>query len=449
MSATYVSDFTEGRVAPQLVRFATPLFLASLLQVVYNMIDMIVVGQVMGKPGLSAVSVGGDVCNLFTFIAMGFASAGQVIISKYLGSGEREKISDFIGTMTSFLAISAVLFSIFGFVFRESLLFIMNTPDEAYLEALNYSSICILGLIFVFGYNTTSAVLRGMGDSTRPFIFIAIASVVNIILDIVFVVIFGMGAGGAALATVISQAVSFIASTVFIMKSKEKYGFDFSLSSFKIRKCYFSPMIKLGIPMAIKNASIMFSKLFVNSYVNGYGVAVSAFAGVANKINSISNLISNSLNAAGSSMVGQNIGARKYDRVLRVLGTIAVITLTIAVLFSVSMLLFPRQIYGLFTDDTEVLDIGNTYLPIAVLIFFGSALRAIANALINGSGHSKINFVTAILDGIVLRIGYSLLFGLYLGMEAQGFWLGDALAGFTPFLVGLAFYFTGKWKHSE
>ena len=131
MSATYVSDFTEGRVAPQLVRFATPLFLASLLQVVYNMIDMIVVGQVMGKPGLSAVSVGGDVCNLFTFIAMGFASAGQVIISKYLGSGEREKISDFIGTMTSFLAISAVLFSIFGFVFRESLIFIFNTPHDA------------------------------------------------------------------------------------------------------------------------------------------------------------------------------------------------------------------------------------------------------------------------------------------------------------------------------
>lgn len=449
MANTYVKDFTEGKVTPQLIKFATPLFLASLLQVVYNMVDMIVVGQVMGKPGLSAVSVGGDLCNFLTFVAMGFSNAGQVIISKYIGSNEREKISKFIGTMFSSLMIGAVVFGILGIALREPLLVVMNTPDEAYEQALNYSTVCLVGLVFVYGYNMTSAVLRGMGDSKRPFIFIAIASIVNIILDIVFVVFCDMGAGGAALATIISQAVSFIVSCIFILKRKEKYGFVLNLDAFRIRGEYLGSLFKLGFPMAIKNASIQFSKLFVNSFVNGYGVAISAFAGVANKLNSISNLVSNSMNAAGSSMVGQNIGAKKYDRVKKILLSIAVITCSIAILFSVLIILFPTQIYGMFTSDAEVIEIGNSYLPIAILIFFGSALRAIANALINGSGNYKINFVTAILDGIVLRIGYSVLFGLVLDMREVGFWLGDALAGFTPFLIGVVFYFTGLWKKEK
>jgi len=210
-------------------------------------------------------------------------------------------------------------------------------------------------------------------------------------------------------------------------------------------------LVKLGTPMAIKMASIQFSKLFVNSWINSYGVAVSAFAGIANKISSVSNLISNSINTAGSTMVGQNLVAGKFDRVKQILKNIAVITLTIAAILSVVMCMFPEQIFMLFTTDSDVdvLNLTWGYIPIAILMFFGSSLRAIMNALLNGSGNYKINFVTAILDGIVMRIGLALLFGLALDLKHYGFWLGDAIAGLTPFFIGIVFYWTGSWKKSQ
>jgi Na+-driven multidrug efflux pump len=208
--------------------------------------------------------------------------------------------------------------------------------------------------------------------------------------------------------------------------------------------------IKLGAPMAIKFASVMVSKLFVNSWINGYGVAVSAFAGIANKLATIVNMFSNAMNSAGSTMVGQNIVAGQFARVRKILWNLLVITMAITVVFSVLMILFPTEIFDLFIEgsDPEVLSLAPGYVPIALLMFLASSLRATMNALINGSGNAKINFATALLDGIILRIGLALLFGLTLGMKHTGFWLGDALAGFTPFWLGIIFYITGAWKKS-
>jgi Na+-driven multidrug efflux pump len=201
--------------------------------------------------------------------------------------------------------------------------------------------------------------------------------------------------------------------------------------------------------MAIKSASIQISKLFVNSWINSYGVAVSAFAGIANKINSISNLVSNALNTAGSTMVGQNLAGGKFSRVKEIMLAIAKIGLTIAAIISLTIVIFPQQIFGLFTDDMSVLEISGGYIPIAVLLFFGSASRAIMNALLNGSGNYRMNFAVAILDGIIMRVGLALLFGLVLDMKHYGFWLGDAVAGFTPFFIGLGFYWSGSWKKGK
>ena len=442
-----VKDFTTGNVPKQLVSFATPLFLSSLLQIVYNMVDMIIVGQKLGKVGLSAVSIGGDVTTFLTFIAMGFSGAGQVIISQYLGSGQKDKISRFIGTMFNFLMGCAVSISIVCMVLRAPILNVMNTPPEAYSEALNYSTVCIAGLVFIYGYNIVSAVLRGMGDSIRPFIFIGIAAVGNVILDILFVLVIGLGSGGAALATVLSQAFSFISCTIYIFRNKERYDLTLSREELTgIEKPMLGSLVKLGLPMAIKFASVMTSKLFVNAFINSYGVAVSAFSGIAHKLSSMTNMMSNAFNTAGSTMVGQNIGAGRFERVGKVMKSIFSITVSIDIVLSALMILFPEQIYGLFTTDPEVISIGIKYVPIAILTFFSSAARSGMNALINGSGNYKVNFATAILDGIVNRIGLALLFGLVLEMHAYGFWLGDALAGFTPFFIGIVFYYSGRWK---
>ena len=447
MQGSEIRDFTKGNISRQLIIFSLPLFLSNVLQIVYNMVDMIVVGQVLGKVGVSAVAVGGDVSHLLTFVAIGFANAGQVLVAKLIGAGRKERLGRFVGTMSTFLLGSAILLTILGLLLQRPILGWMQTPSEAYDGARWYSLVSILGLVFIYGYNLVSAILRGMGDSKHPVIFISIAALVNVVLDVVFVVFLGMGAAGAALATVVSQAISFLSCTVFIARRRERFSLDVSLRDFLLPdREMLGELLKLGIPMAIKTASIQVSKLFVNAWINSYGLAESAFSGIANKIANVSNLVSTAINTAGSTMVGQNIAARQYDRVKRILYSIAVITLSIAVLLSLVICLFPDAVFGMFTDDASVLEIGRAFLPIAVLLFFGSALRAVMNALMNGSGDYKINFATAILDGIVLRIGLALLFGLALQMKHYGFWLGDALAGFTPFWIGIVFYFSGRWK---
>ncbi|MBP3657503.1 MAG: MATE family efflux transporter [Clostridia bacterium] len=447
MERTHIRDFTRGSIPKALMVFAWPLFLSNLLQVVYNMVDMIVVGRALGKAGISAVSVGGDVSHFLTFIAMGFSAAGQVIIARYIGAKQQDKLGRFVGTMSGFLMAAAVVISAAALLCQDVILRLMNTPQEAYAGAVAYSTVCMMGLVFIYGYNIVSAVLRGMGDSRHPFIFISIAAVLNLALDFVFVLGLGMGPGGAALATVISQAVSFISCTVLLVRRHKDFGLDTKLRDFiHWDGEMLSALVKLGTPMAIKSASIQISKLFVNSFINSYGVAISAFAGIANKLASISNLVSNALNTAGSTMVGQNIAAGEYSRVKKIMLCIAAISLTIAGAISMVIVLFPEAVFGVFTDDPTVMEIAYPYIPIAVMLFAGSAMRSIMNALINGSGNYRINFATAILDGIVMRIGLALLFGLALGMKHYGFWLGDALAGFTPFFIGLVFYRSGKWK---
>ena len=446
----YVSDFTRGSIFPQLIRFAMPLFLSNMLQVVYNMADMVIVGRTLGKVGLSGVAIGGDVCMFLTFCAMGFSNASQVIISQYLGAGQKERLSRFIGTMSAFLLALSLVLGWICLWFRHGILGIMNTPAESYRQALAYSTICIVGMPFIYGYNAVSAVLRGLGDSRHPFVFISIAAVLNVALDLLFVPVMGMGAGGAALATVMSQGTSFALCAVFVARRQKSFGLELSARHFlRPDVSMLRPLLSLGVPMAIRSAAIQTSKLFVNSWINSYGVAVSAFAGIANKLNSISNLFSNALNTSGASMVGQNIGARTFDRVPRIMFTIAYISMTLATLMAFGLYRYPNAFFSFFTDDAEVIAIGLKYVPIGALIFYGSAVRSASNALINGSGNYRVNFAVAILDGIVLRIGLALFFGLTLGMEHYGFWLGDALAGFTPLPIGIVFYYFGSWKHSE
>lgn len=422
MEKTEIRNFTQGNITRQLVSFAFPLFLSNLLQVVYNMVDMIIVGHVLGKAGTSAVAVGGDVSMLLTFIAIGFSNAGQVLIARYIGAKEEDKIGKFVGTMCGFLLCCAICISAAGLIFQNKFLSWMNTPAESYIGAVHYSAICMIGLVFIYGYNVVSAILRGMGDSKHPFFFIGIAALLNIVLDILFVIVMDFGSGGAALATVISQGVSFVACTVFLVRHHAAFHLFLRMKDFFYwNREMISALLKLGVPMAIKNAAIQFSKLFVNSWVNSYGVEVSAFAGIANKLASVSNLISMAMNTAGSTMVGQNLAAREYQRVKQILRNLSVIMVSVAIILSVTIIFFPQQIFGLFTQDAAVLALAKPFVPIAVLLFFGAASRAIMNALLNGSGNYRINFVTAILDGIVLRIGLAVLFGLVLDLKHFGF----------------------------
>lgn len=445
-SDTLIRDLTQGSVTRLLLIFAFPLLCSNLLQTVYNMVDMIVIGQFVGREGLSAVSIGGDVLHFLTFLVMGFSNAGQVILSQYIGAGNRDRIRGTIGTMFAVTFISAVGLTIVCYLGLDAFLHAMNTPAECFDYARQYGLTCVLGLVFIYGYNLVSAILRGMGDSKHPFIFIAVATVVNLVLDLVFVAGLGMGPFGAALATVIGQGVSFLWAIFYLYRHKESFGFDFKPASFKPDPEVLPKLIRLGLPMILQSAAINFSMLFVNSYINSYGVVASAVTGVGNKLGSITAVVTNALSTAGSSMVGQNLGAEKYHRVPKIIGVSMVIDLAFAVLLSFLTICFPRTIFGLFNSDPQVLDMSMTYIPVAVLLYVGFAMRSPFFALINGSGNAKLNLIVGLLDGVICRVGLAMLMGLAMGMGIMGFWLGNAFAGYMPFLIGGVYFLTGKWE---
>ena len=448
-SKTFIKDFTSGPVLRSLLTFSFPLFLSNLLQALYNLVDMVVVGQAAGAPGLSGISVGGDVLAMLTFIAIGFADAGQVIISMYIGSGLKEKLSRFVGTMAGFMFLCAVVISTLFLLLRGNILTLLNTPAESWDQAMAYASTCMVGLIFIYGYNTVSAILRGMGDSKRPFLFIAIAAVLNVVLDLIFVLGLGWGAFGAALATVASQAVSFVTALIYLCKNRQRLGFDLALRHFRMDVRELLTLVKLGVPFALRQAAVLFSKFFINFWLNGYGVTVSAVSGIGYKLDVIGNLVGSAVSTAGSSMVGQNLGAGKHARVSRILGCALLINGVFYALLILIIGLFPRTVFGCFTGDASVLRVCMEYLPFLLVIYAASALRNSMYAFTTGCGNSRFNFCVAVLDGFVVRIGLSVLLGLGLGMGYRGFWAGNAAAGFVPFLLGIVFFLSGSWRKSS
>ena len=441
-----VRDLTTGSVTLTMITFAAPLFLSSLLQTLYNVTDMIIIGHAVGRDGLGAVSIGTDILHFLCFAAMGFSNAGQVIISQLVGAGMQERVRKTIGTLFTFLGAAAIVISIGGFLLLDQMLGWVNTPPEAFTMARSYLGICFAGMIFLYGYNIVSAILRGMGDSKHPLIFVAVAVILNIVLDLLFVVVFKWDLMGVALATVISQAVSFIWSLVFLYKHRVQFGFHFRLKDFAIDRNELRPLLKLGIPMVIQSAAISFSMLFVNSYINSYGVVAAAMTGVGNKLSSIVNIVNIALSTAGSSMIGQCIGAEKYDRVPKVLRVSFVNNILISVLDGAVTVIRPDWVFGMFTKDPDVLKMSLTYIPVLLLLFGGGALRPPMMSLINGSGNFKLNLAVALLDGVLMRICLSLLLGITVGMGVYGFWYGHALAGFTPFVIGGFYFLTGKWR---
>ena len=307
-------NFTAGNIPRQLFWFALPFMASNALQVLYSTIDMVIVGKYVGTSGLSAVSQSSLIVNFVTMVCMGFSNAGQVLVSQALGANKRKEMNDIIGTLfTAILSVSLIL-SVIILAARFWIVQAMHMPSESYEQSLDYLIICGGGLIFTAGYNMVSAVLRGMGDSKRPFLFIGIASLINLVLDLLFTGYLGWGVAGAAWATIIGQAVSFLFSLYFLYRHKEAFGFDFKKQSFRVRPKYLKMIFSLGTPMAIQSGCINLSMLFVNSLVNQVGVVASATFGVGVRIDDIINKISQGIQFAAMPMISQNIAAGQQKR---------------------------------------------------------------------------------------------------------------------------------------
>jgi len=441
-----VNDLTTGSIPKVLLTFAWPVMLSNLLQIVYTMVDMIVVGRAVGSAGLTAVSNGGELSVLATTICIGFSSAGQVLISQFIGSGDLGAVKRTIGTMFSFMTMVSLLVTLIGIPLIKPVLGIMNVPEESFASAFDYVLVCYGGMFFIFGYNMISAILRGMGDSRHPLAFIAIAAVVNLALDLLFVAGFGWGVRGAAFATVIGQAVSYISSLIYLYRRREAFGFDFKRASFAISRRILLQIIRLGLPLGLQYGAVALSKLFVQSYINSYGVVAAAVTGIGLKIGQCASIVTQGLGSAGTSIVGQNFGAGKFDRITKTVYTAWGYGLVFAAILSVLLTIFPTQIFGLFDKNPAVLAMAGSFVSAAILRFFGYALRSPMIGFINGMGNPLLSLTVGLLDSVIGRVLLSILLGKTLNLGIQGFWYGDALAGFFPFIIGGAWFFPGKWK---
>ena len=443
---TLSRNFTEGNVAKQLLMFTLPFMASNALQVLYSTVDMVVVGKFVGTPGLSAVAQSSQIVNFATMVCFGFSNAGQVLVAQALGAGKRKEMNQIIGTLFSLLMILAAVLSGIILCGRVWIMDAMNIPVESYDYATDYLIICAGGLVFTAGYNMVSAVLRGMGDSKRPLLFVGIASAVNLVLDLLFTGVLGWEVAGAAWATIIGQAVSFLFSLWYLYRNRIAFGFDFKKESFVINKHYSTMIASLGTPMAIQSGCINLSMLFVNSMVNNVGVVASATFGVGCRIDDISNKISQGIQFAALPMISQNVAANKPKRAVKVVHWAWIFSGILTITFMTVYWLFRKELFMLFSDDPLVHDMSGTFVRAILWMFPALAVMRGSGAFIQGIGNAKLSMVLALLDGVVLRIGLSWLFGILLNWGFYGFVLGYGLAAYGCAVPGLIYFLSGIWK---
>lgn len=446
---SFINDLTEGSVTKKLLYFAFPFMLSNLLQTVYNLVDMSVVGHYMGSAGLSAVSVGGRLVELLTMLCTGFCTGGQILLSQQVGAKQKEGIQKTIGTLFSFTMLCAVILGGLSIVLHRQLLSALNTPEAAYEQAAAYMVICNSGCVFIFGYNALCAILRGLGDSKRPLVFVAIASVVNLVLDLIFVAGLQMGAAGAAIATVISQGISFAFALVYLIMKREAFEFTFSRRTLKLDGGTLKILTKLGVPLAFQTAAISVSMLFVNSFINSYGEAASAVYGAGTKLQGIPSIITHGMSMANASMVGQNMAAGKPERVRQSVRTCFILNACVYGVFITACMAVPTVVFSLFTTEADVMALAPAYLRISCIGFAASIFNSSFNSVINGIGFTSLSMAIGLLDGVVARISFSLLFGIVLGMGLNGFFLGHSLAIWITALLSFVYYLSGRWERRK
>lgn len=445
-SKTLSKDFTQGNISKQLLLFSLPFMASNAMQVLYSTIDMIIVGKFVGTPGLSAVSQSSQIVNFVTMVCLGFSNAGQVMISQAMGAGKKKEMSKIMGTLFGFVLALSILLSAVILLFRDSILRLMQVPAESYERAMSYMVICAAGLIFTAGYNMVSAILRGMGDAKRPFLFIAIASAINLVLDLLFTGLLGWDVAGAAYATIIGQAVSFIFSLFYLYRHREELGFNFEKENFIPDFKYIGMISRLGTPMAIQSGCINLSMLVVNAQINSIGVTASATFGVGVRIDDIVNKISQGIQYAAMPMISQNIGAGDQKRATKIVHWAWIYSVLLTIFFMVLYICFGKQLFMVFSDDPAVHEMSHIFIAAILWMFPAFAVMRGSGAFIQGLGHAKLCMLLALLDGVVLRIGLSWLFGTVLGWGFFGFVLGYGLAPYGFAVPSLIYFLSGKWK---
>ena len=441
-------DFTHGSIPKMLLQFMLPFMLSNAMQVLYSTVDMYFVGNYVGTAGLSGVSQSSQIINFASMLCFGFANAGQVLVAQALGAGKKKELNGIVGTLFTFVTLMALVLTAGLVLGKDLILKIMNIEKgtEFHRYATQYMYICGGGLVLTAGYNMVSAVLRGMGDSKRPFIFIAFASAVNLVLDWLFTRCLGWGVIGAAWATIIGQAVAVCYAFFYLYKRRTDFGFDFERKSFRVNGHYMKMITALGAPMAVQSGFIHFSMLYVNAMVNSISELATATFGVGLRIDEIITKLSIGIQYAALPMVSQNIAAGHRDRATKVVRW----TWGYSLIFTGACMLgywfFGRTLFDLFSKEPMDYKLVDEFIRGILWMFPALAIMRGTSAFIQGIGNAKLSLVLAIFDGVALRIGFSWLFGIALNWGFYGLVLGYALAPYGCAIPGLIYFVSGIWK---
>lgn len=442
----FENDLAQGSVLKKLILFSLPFLASNIIQSLYNVADMLIVGNFSGTNSMSGVNIGGQVTFIVTNIVIGICAGGTVIIAQSIGAKDKKTTKETTSTLITLLTLLGIILTVVMIVFKDTFLQIIKTPPESFSEASNYLVVTSLGILFIFGYNALSGILRGMGDSKRPFYFVLIACVTNIILDFLLVGLFKMGAQGAAIATVVSQALSMFLCIVYLQKND--FIFDFKLKSFQIHAHRLKQIFKIGLPTAVQNGVVAFSFLFITALVNEIGVEASAAVGVVGKFNGFAIMPAIAMSNSISTMAAQNIGAGEWGRAKKCchIGMAIATTITF-IIFGIAQL-FAGQIISMFDSDPLVIESGITYMRTFCFDFLIVPFVFCLNGLFIGAGHTTFSLINSLMSSLFLRVPAAWLFGKVLGIGLSGIGLGAPVASLGSLIMVLIFYFSNRWKRN-
>ena len=441
------NDLSTGNVLTKLVLFALPFLASNLIQSSYNVADMLIVGNFCGTESMSGVNIGGQVTLILTNTVIGLCMGGTVLIGQYMGAGNREALKRVIATLITLLTFLSLFITVVMLFLRKPILRLIRTPEESFAESERYLTVTITGIIFIFGYNALSAILRGMGNSKQPLYFITIGCIVSAVGSLVFVAGFKWGAFGAALTTVLGQALSVVLCIRYMVKNN--FQFDFKLRSFRIYADELRLILKIGFPTCIQNGITSLSFVFITAIVNTVGgVTASAGVGAAGRFNSFAFMPVMAMAASVSAMSAQNFGAGQIGRAVSACRIGTIFSVCVSYTFFILVMIIPEAILGIFGSDPDMIRDGAVYLRSFAWDFLLIPLIFCINGFLIGGGHTFFTLMTSIFSSIALRVPVSYLFGVSFGWGLRGIGYGAPVASAGVLVIIIMYLFSGKWRHN-
>ena len=395
-------DLTEGSLIRTVILFSLPFLLANLIQALYGAVDLMVVGRYCSSDAVAAVSTGTQVTQIVTSLISGLTLGGTVTVGKYIGMKRLDDVKKTIGTSLCLFAVTGVVLTFLLLLFTVPILTMLQTPEAAFWQARQYVSVCAAGVFFTCGYNAISAILRGLGDSKSPLLFVAIAGGLNMIGDIIFVKYFHMGVAGTALATILSQAFSMICAMVYL--NRQDFIFRFHLSNFRIDREKGKELALVGIPISLQECMVRLSFLYLTSVTNTLGIYAASAVGIASKYDVFAMLPATSVSSALASIVAQNYGAGKYHRMNRALFTGMAFALPFSLIFFAWAQLSPASMIGVFSTDPAIIEAGIPFFRTCSYDYLCVLLVFSFNGYLNGRGKTIFTMISCCFGALALRM---------------------------------------------